>query len=178
MILLINICQEKLHFNEFVKPIGDILIRNNILGFIRHYSCLTKKDLEKADKIIICGTSLMDNSYLENLDKFNWIKNLDKPILGICAGMQIIGLVFDGRIKEKTEIGYYHETFGEEFLGLIGKQEVYHLHNNFVAFNEEFKTFTDNNLTQAIKHSEKQIYGVLFHPEVRQKDLIKNFCLL
>ena len=43
----------------------------------------------------------------------------------------------------------------------------------------DFEIFCENeNVVQAVKHEEKEIYGILFHPEVRQKDLIKNFCLL
>ena len=91
MILLINICKEKLHFNEFVKPVGDILIREGKKGFIRHYSCLARKDLEKADKVIICGTSLKDDEFLGHIDKFKWLLDFKKPVLGICGGMQIIG---------------------------------------------------------------------------------------
>jgi GMP synthase (glutamine-hydrolysing) len=177
MILLINICKEKLHFYEFVKPVGDILVKNKTKGFIKHYTCIKKKDLEKADKIIICGTSLKDNQYLENTNKFSWVKEFEKPILGICGGMQIIGLVHGGKLKQKTEIGFYRETF-RELLGIKGEQEVYHLHKNYVDFGEEFTEYSNSKISQAVKHKEKETYGVLFHPEVRQKDLIKNFCKL
>lgn len=191
MILLIDICKEKLHFYEFVKPVGDILIKENKKGFIRHYSCLTKKDLKKASKIIICGTSLKDYEFLRSVDKFKWIQDYKKPILGICGGMHLIGMVFGGKLareteenrnflKKKTEIGYFDEKFDKEFLGLKGKQEVYHLHNNYVDFGklEEFEVFSGDKISQAVKHKKKEIYGVLFHPEVRQKNLINEFCLL
>jgi len=145
MILLINICKEKLGFYEFVKPVGDVLIKNEIKGFIRHFTCLTKKDLEKADKVIICGTSIFDNGFIDEIDKFKWLLDYKKPVLGICGGMQIIGMVFGGKLgkktednmnllKKKTEIGFYRENFNREFLGLKGKQEVYHLHDNYVDF--------------------------------------------
>jgi len=129
-VLLIDICKEKLGFYEFVKSVGDILVKNNVKGFIRHYTCLTKKDLDKASSVIICGTSLFDSEFVDNVDKFKWLLDFDKPVLGICGGMQIIGLVYGGKLKKKTEIGYYKEDFSKEFLGLSGKQEVYHLHNN------------------------------------------------
>ena len=191
MILLIDISSKKLHFYEFVKPIGDILIKNGFKRFIRHYSCLTKKDLDKASKVVICGTSVFDGKFLNDVDKFKWLLDYRKPILGICGGMQIIGLVFGGKLgkkteesknflKKKTEIGYFKEDFKKEFLGLKGEKEVYHLHNNYVDFSKlkDFEVFSGGTVSQAIKHKEKQIYGVLFHPEVRQKELIKKFCLL
>jgi anthranilate/para-aminobenzoate synthase component II len=181
MILLINICKEKLHYLEFVKPIEDILNINKIKYSVKTYKEVSKKDLQTAEKIIICGTSLKDNDFVNNINYFNWLGDFEKPVLGICGGMQIIGLIFGGKLEKKTEIGFYFEYFDHNCLGLIGRQEVYHLHNYFINFTKLplFERYTSNkDISQAVKHREKNIYGVLFHPEVRQKALIKNFCLL
>ena len=216
MILLINICKEKLHYYEFVKPVEDILRLNGIKYLKRHYKKIKGGDWGNIDKIIICGTSLKDCEYIKDIDYFRWIYSSKKPILGICAGMQVIGLSFelDRQVKEldiknnfehflkkKTEIGFYTEVFGKtsvsptsknnkvgdkenlgskDFLGLKGEQEVYHLHNYYVDFSKlrDFEVFSSSKISQAVKCNIKEIYGVLFHPEVRQKDLIKNFCLL
>lgn len=175
MILVINVCSEKLHYFEFVKPIEDILKRNKVSFFMKHYLELTKKDLVKADKIIICGTSLKDNVFIEEIEKFVWIKDFEKPLLGICAGMQIIGLVYGGKLKKHLEMGYFYEEFVEEFLGMKGKTEVYHLHNNYINFSDEFMIFNKGKVVQVIKHKLKEIYGVLFHPEVRNKETILEF---
>lgn len=172
MILIISTCAQKLHELEFVKPVEKIVNKN----FKRmHYSQIKEEDLEKADKVIICGTSLKDNKFIEDLENFEWILNFEKPILGICSGMQIISLVFGGKSKKKQEIGFYNEEFVKDFLGLIGEQEVYHLHNNYITLPSGFEDFTNSNIPQAIKHKEKNIYGILFHPEVRNKKLIENF---
>src|SRR3989344_4621898 len=74
MVLLINVCKEKLHYYEFVKPIEDILGKNNLRFFTRHYKKISKEDLENADKIIICGTSLKDNEFLEDIKKYSYKK--------------------------------------------------------------------------------------------------------
>jgi GMP synthase-like glutamine amidotransferase len=178
-ILILNVCKNKLHFFEFVKPIEEVLKKEKISFFTKHYLDLKKNDLKKFDKIIICGTSLRDNGYLNNLNNFDWIKDFKKPLLGICAGMQIISIVFNSnknKLKNKKEIGFYYETFNENFLNIKkGEQQVYLLHKNYVPLPGNFKKFTSSKIPQAIKHQEKEIYGVLFHPEVRQKDLIKEF---
>ena len=180
MILVIDLCSEKLHHHEFVKPIQDILTKHKIKFRTHHYDQINEKILKGKDKVIICGTSLQDNQFIVDLDKFNWILNKlkDKPILGICAGMQILGLLFGGKLKKKTEIGFYNENFQKKFLGLKGQNQFYHLHKNYVDFNKNWDRFTDSKIPQAVKHKEKEFYGCLFHPEVRQKDLIKTFCLL
>lgn len=175
MILLISTCFEKLHELEFVKPIENIVKKNFRTV---HYKDLTKKHLESADKVIICGTSLRDNEFLKEIARFSWIKDFDKPILGICSGMQIIGLVFGAKLKKKTEIGLIVANFEKNFLGLDGAKQVYALHNNFIDFSklEDFEVFARSLLCdQAVKHKEKKIYCVLFHPEVRNKEVIEKF---
>jgi GMP synthase-like glutamine amidotransferase len=173
MILIINICKERLHYFEFVRPIEKII---GVDFISRHYSEVSKKDLDIAEKVIICGTSLKDNSFIDGIEKFKWIKNFEKPILGICGGMQVIGIIFGGRLKKKTEIGFFFEDFKKLFLGLKNREEVYHLHNNFVLFSEDFEVFSEGNeIVQAVKHKKREIYGVLFHPEVRQKKMIDEF---
>jgi len=178
MILIISTCKEKIHELEFVKPIENILKEQDIKFFTRYYKDLKKGDFSNAKKIIISGTSLKDNNFIKDVNYFRFIINLNKPILGICAGMQIIALTFSGRIKKKQEIGFYKENFTKEFLGLKGEQEVYHLHNNYVSLPREFLSFTLGKIPQSIKHKEKDIYGVLFHPEVKNKKLIENFIKL
>lgn len=184
-ILIIHICKEKLHYYEFVKPIKDILFENNIDCYVKDYKNVSKSDLINARRVIICGTSLFDNYFTRDYHIFDWLLDYDKPVLGICGGMQIIGLVFGnkyrtfnkGLFRKKTEIGYFVETFKNDFLGLSGKQQVYHLHNYYVKFlSEDFDFFTDGNIAQAVKHKDKEIYGCLFHPEVRNKELIAHFC--
>jgi len=180
-VLLVNICKEKLHYFEFVKPIEDILKKASVNYFTRGYLEIRKDILKKADKVIICGTSLKDFDYLESLDKFDWLKDFNGTVLGICGGMQVIGRVFGGGEKKKLEIGYFKEKLEKEFLGLKGEVEVYHLHQNYIDFSSinDFEVYCSNEgVSQATKHKEKEIYGVLFHPEVRNKEVILNFVRL
>lgn len=179
MILIISTCKEKLHELEFVKPIEKILSQEKRKYKIKHYSKISKKDLKDSKKIIIAGTSLQDNEYSKNINKFSWIKSFKKPILGICAGMQILGLIFNQKIKQKTEIGFYFENFTKEFLGIKQKNQVYHLHNNYTSFKENWEIYSvSNKIPQAVKHKQKPFFGVLFHPEVRLKKIIENFANL
>ena len=175
MILIVQICNIKFHYFEFVKPIEDIL-RGDEKEFISiNYKKLNKKIISKAEKIIISGTSLKDNKFLEDIDNFNWIKEVNKPILGICGGMHILELVFDGELKKQQEIGLTEINFNKEFLGVYAKKEVYEIHNFYVESNL-FDVFGDSkNCPQAVKHKYKHFYGVLFHPEVRNKEIIVNY---
>jgi GMP synthase (glutamine-hydrolysing) len=139
---------------------------------------LKQEDLEESKKVIICGTSLKDNDYLNHLDKFGFVKKLDKPILGICGGMQIIGKAFGSELEKTDEIGQIRISFEKEFLGLNGEHNICSLHNHSINLSEEFEAYAKSKCVQAMKHKEKEIYATLFHPEVLNKRLIINFCLI
>jgi len=175
MILLISINKISFHYYEFVKPVEDILRRNNICFQTTQYNDINQKILDKADKIIICGTSLKDNSFVEEITKFEWLKKFDKPVLGICGGMHLLGLVFNGELRKAQEIGLKTIKYKKEFFGFKDDIEVYELHN-YYAKSEEFEVIAESEkCIQAVKHKHKPFYAVLFHPEVRNKKLIENF---
>jgi len=180
MILIINLCKEKLHYFEFVKPVEDILKKENI-SYETTNRKVNKRTLNKYDKIIICGTSLKDEEYLNKLKDFEWIKNYKGKILGICAGMQIICKLFECKLKKNIDIGMKMVLIKQNFLGISGWNEVYELHNYEISddYNLErnFIVFSQGSI-DAIKHKEKEIYCIMFHPEVRQKEIIVNFAKL
>lgn len=163
MLLIISICKEKLHYFEFVKPIENILKNQNARFITKHYLELKESDIKKADKIIITGTSLMDNDFLMHLDRFSWIKNCAEPLLGICGGAHIIGLTLGYKLKNKKEIGLKEINVDKEFLGVKGKLQVYELHQFYVLPEVFHRT---------------NLYATLFHPEVRNKTIIENFAKL
>ena len=169
MILLINLCSEKLSSSEFIDPIKRIVGKCKVI----HYSELNNEVIEEATKIIICGTALKDNESLKSLDKFEFLKTIKKPVFGICAGMQLISLIFDGKLIEQKEIGMTQisttsDLFDNETI------EAYALHKNSITLPEGFTVIAENDKgIQAIKKD--NIYGILFHPEVRNYNIIKNF---
>ena len=178
MILVINVCKESLHYYEFVAPVLNILSGMGKDYFVANYDEVTPQFLSKADKIIICGTSLYDNQYLEEINKFSWIWDFPRPILGICAGSQVIQLIYGGKVEHVKEVGSVEIDFLNPFLGISGKKKVYSLHQNSVV-SPEFDIYAKSSLCpHAFKHKVKPVYGVLFHPEVYNHEVIENFCKL
>ncbi|NCN87091.1 hypothetical protein GW932_04615 [archaeon] len=178
MILVINVCKEQLHYYEFVGPILKVLKNMSQDYFVCNYDEVCPAYLNKAEKIIICGTSLYDNEYLEDISKFKWIWEFNRPVFGICAGSQIIQLIFGGKIEKVKEVGSVDIEFEKPFLGAIGKRKVYSLHQNSIL-SSDFDVYARSELCpHAVKHKVKPIYGTLFHPEVYNQDIIENFCRL
>lgn len=178
MILVVNVCKDQMHYYEFVAPVLKILSGMSQDYFICNYDEITQNFLDKADKVIICGTSLHDNEYLEEISKFNWLLNFNKPVFGICAGSQVIQLIFGGEVIKLKEVGSIDIEFIKPFLGIMGKRKVYSLHQN-VVFSSLFDVYAKSELCpHAFKHKSKEFYGVLFHPEVYNNDIIENFVKL
>ncbi|MBT4334759.1 hypothetical protein HOD61_02995 [archaeon] len=171
MILIISTCSERLNEFEFVQPVAKIVGKGSK---IIHYSKLKKKDILAAEKVIICGTALNDNEYLNGLDKFEWITEFSKPLLGICSGMQILGLKFGAKLVSKEEIGtisvevkVINKLFSKDF-------EAYGLHGNSLSKLGEFDVLAKSKKSvQAIKR--ENMYGIMFHPEVRNEDIVRKF---
>jgi GMP synthase-like glutamine amidotransferase len=177
MILIVDLNWKRgsLSFSEFVSP-----IISTVNAFedceIKHYLDIKPKELGGYSKIILSGTALRDNATLKNVEKFIWVTKFQKPILGICAGMQTINVAFNELLEPCLQVGVTEiKTLRENSL-FHGNFNAYTLHNYSVASSKTFETLAvSTKCIQAIKHKQKSIYGVLFHPEVRNPEIIKRF---
>jgi GMP synthase-like glutamine amidotransferase len=176
-ILIIDVNGEKdsLAMQEFCNPVARIASahgKTKVLHFMDDMS----HDLAKCDSAIICGTPLMENGYLQRMDKFSWIRDFEKPLLGICAGMQIIAKAFGSEIVEKKEIGMTKVKTVSKNQLFSGNFNAYSLHGLSVESSPEFTVLARSSCcVQAVRHNGKPMYGILFHPEARNLSVIENF---
>jgi GMP synthase-like glutamine amidotransferase len=180
MILVVDMNgkQDSLGYYEFVMPILAIAQELDEC-LVKHYSEVSSKDLADCNKIILSGTALKDNVTLNEPEKFSWLKSVDKPVLGICAGMQTIGVVFGLLLTMCLEVGMTPMTTLCENPLFSATFKAYSLHNYSVESSEDFEVLAESpRCLQAIKHKQKPIYGVLFHPEVRNAEILKHFITL
>lgn len=177
MILIVNVCSDGLSYFEFVKPVENILKAARLEFSSRSFSNLEATHIEKATGIIICGTALRDFRYLDMRDTFAWVKQTGKPILGICAGMQILAELFACDLIESLRIGRYKVRIAQSSI-LSSQREfyAYFLNSKAVEPNDNFETLgKSGNLKCMIKHKQREFYGCLFHPAVLNPEIITNF---
>jgi ABC transporter with metal-binding/Fe-S-binding domain ATP-binding protein len=182
-ILLIDLCSapKSLFEYEFVHPIRAALKDSGYGAHILHYSMLTPQALDAYEKIIICGTALKDDDYARNLPSLSWIKELRKPLMGICAGMQAISAVYGGSIVPCPAIGLTETRILQEscLLGEPRDLEVYQLHNHAATLPEKFMLLAGKrDAAMAFQHPSLPTFGLLFHPEVRCRWILERFANL
>ena len=176
-ILLISTCKEKLSEYEFVNPIVEII--NSFEYDIINYRNLNTINFQIYDKIIICGTSLQDNDYLNYLDDFKKLKSHDKYILGICSGFQIICSMFDEQIVDQEEIGMINVQTKIHNSLIDGDFQAYNMHKFSIDEVNSFNILAKSKKTiQMISHKTLNVFGVSFHPEVRNEQIVTNFLLI
>ena len=116
-----------------------------------------------------------------------YLKKADFPILGICAGHQFMGRFFGGHVTPSItpEFGKIELMIISQnalFEGVPSKSVVWESHNDEVSIlpnDFEVLASSDSCKIQAMKHKNKPIYGVQFHPEVEHTEfgeqIFKNF---
>ena len=116
-----------------------------------------------------------------------FIKHFDIPILGICLGHQLIAKTFGGEVSTSDTESYAQVKINlldtsNLFKGLESPLDVWSSHKDEVhTLPKEFDIIASSSLCdiEAMKHKEKEIYGIQFHPEVHHTPkgefIFKNF---
>lgn len=100
------------------------------------------------------------------------IKHVKVPLLGICFGHQLIGLHFGAEIKkctadrERQKIHFFRDT--RITSGFSEMMEFKEDHCECITLPDNFDLVASSVTCEVemMKHMEKYIYGVQFHPEV------------
>lgn len=164
-----------------------ILRRVKELGYEAELKSLINFDVnEEFFSIIIGGGPARLKKDSEELKVISKILNIGKPVLGICLGFQAISLAFGGELtKSEPSFGPINIIVKERdpiLEGIPDRFIAWESHNDTVSkIPEKFKIIAESEkgYAEIIKHKEKIIYGVLFHPEVEHtqygKKIIENF---
>lgn len=148
--------------------------------------------LVRYDGIILSGTEAVftrtnDRKQFENFIRF--LPKIDAPTLGICGGHQALAIAYGGDVaKSNHHVTGFRTVELEDkdhlLAGLAAKirvmqshyEEVKHLPQGFLRIAKSRET-----KNEAMKHEQKPLYGVQFHPErwneenLAGKRILENF---
>lgn len=110
--------------------------------------------------------------FVEMEPLFGFLRCTDLPVFAICGGFQFMAMAFGSDIVEMgfEERGYAPLRLRADdplFDGLTAPPVVYNWHHMKISdVPGDFRLLADNDAcVQAIRHRERPLYGVQFHPE-------------
>ncbi|MBO5698447.1 MAG: imidazole glycerol phosphate synthase subunit HisH [Bacteroidaceae bacterium] len=185
---------------------GNLRSVENALKRLNAEFCITAdpKTIQSADRILLPGVGnaaeAMHNLHEARLIEV--IKNLRKPVLGICVGLQVMCLhseegnadclgIFDTRVRrfpnsdtEKVpHMGWnsIHNLESKLMKDIRGGEHVYYVHSYYPELCQDTIATTKHGImfSGALKY--ENFYGTQFHPEKSGdtgERILKNFLML
>ena len=164
------------HSSEWIP--NSITDKNISFEVIKTYET-SSFNIDNADGFIITGSkfSVYDNeNWIKALkNKVDLILNLDKPVLGICFGHQLLAECLGGKVEKNLlgwELGSYNISLTRDglnsklFKSFNNGDFVYESHQDVVSIlpNNAIELAFSNKGNQSFSYGDK-IFGVQFHPE-------------
>lgn len=184
-----SISEEGHNINIIYDEIKSCIIDNGAIPIGIMLNENYKEAINSCDGIIFQGG---DNFEKYDLEALKYIYDINKPVLGICLGMQLMGVLFNGTMininNHKKKLSYAHSV-------IINRNSIlYNIYKtNNIKVNSRHKQIIKNTklkvvgisqdgYIEAIEDSTKKFFiGVQWHPEnmvkynKEQKNLFKYF---
>lgn len=184
-----SISEENHNINIIYEDIVNCIVENGGIGIGIVLNDNYKQLVDMCDGIIFQGG---DDFEKYDMDALKYIYDINKPVLGICLGMQLMGVLFNGNMidieNHKKKLNYVHE------VKLKRNSELYNIYkSDIIKVNSRHKSIIKNtNLNvvgisndgyiEAIEDMNKKFFiGVQWHPESmtiydkKQNNLFKYF---
>ena len=144
-----------------------------------------KEMLDFCDGIISPGGSKI---YDIDYEIIQYLHKIDKPTMGICLGMQIIGKLFNGKVRTEIQDGnhckeeeYVHmiKIKRDSLLYQIIKEEEIKVNSRHMKqipdTNLDCVAYSEDGVLEAIEDKSKKFFmGIQWHPESLMEDVYSN----
>ncbi|NMJ86531.1 MAG: glutamine amidotransferase [Thaumarchaeota archaeon] len=178
MLLMVN------NVSSYSNNLEECLNKLNTKYVVHKYDELDDCSISNYDGIILSGRTKSVKAM--NVSNMNILKSAykdDKPLLGICYGVEIAVLTFNGSLQRLNNriIGDNNITVKKEsILTKRNTLNVFENHGYHIArLPEEFICIADSSSCkyEIIAHTKKHIFGTQFHPEMSIDgiEILRNF---
>ena len=184
-----SVSDEGHNINVVYNDIQNNIINNCGIPIAITLSSDYKNLIDICDGIIFQGG---DDFEKYDFEALKYIHEINKPVLGICLGMQLMGILFNGTMininNHKKKMYYSHSVFIDRNSKLynILKNKIIKVNSRHksVIKNTELKVvgISQDGFIEAIEDSNKKFFiGVQWHPETMtnydntQNNLFKYF---
>lgn len=145
--------------------------------------------LHKYSAVVLSGAPILlseidTQPYIKD---FQWILSYKRPVLGICFGHQLLGILHGATVSMQREDRgmqwievIVHNPLFDDLENPVEMQED-HCESISIPPGFELSATSDYTVNEAMHHKSKPFFGVQFHPEVSGQSgnvLIKNYCNL
>jgi GMP synthase (glutamine-hydrolysing) len=140
------------------------------------------------DGVVASGGYLRAETYRKELEVYSrLLDELDRPFLGICLGLKILGHHYGARMRRiAPAVGIYRIRFLREYPLAVGIRDcdVYqgHKYELIPPLPDVMENYaTNGSPVQAVRIRGSQRYGVQFHPELSgepARRILQNFVTL
>ena len=179
MILIIDCGSQK---TPFIEEAVDLQMDYETIGLWE----VTKEQTFNKKGVIISGAPILitEIDYSKHKSQLSFVKELEIPVLGICFGHQMLGLLHGASPSRQKEDRDWQTIESLEEHPLFDKLpvefEMMEDHCESISLPKEFKLLavSDACVNEAMCHIEKPLFGVQFHPEVSGNQgtlFIENF---
>lgn len=175
MVTIINLGSSK------TPTIAEVLSKKGIQNQILSENEFSFESIKNSKALILSGSPVLlseisGEDYNHYLIKYDFIKSLTIPVLGICFGHQLIGILHGARIGRCTPDRSWqtikqvnkHEVFsslGQEYQMMQDHQECITVPPHFIHLGTS--SICEN---EAMIHPVKKMISVQYHPEVSEKN--------
>ncbi len=172
---------------QYAHLIARRLREQGVYTEIVSYDTVTAEHVERSGARLLVLSGGPSSVYSPNAPIMDsGVLDTGIPVLGICYGHQLIASLLGGRVERgRGEYGRTLVKLVERdplFEGWGSEEEVWMSHADYVAEPPPgFRVLavSENGYIAAMRHEEKPIYGVQFHPEVRHTPkgdvLLRNY---
>ena len=161
-ILIINNAEPGI--DEFVEPLQKIVKNAGLEYMVADYKESGKLIFNKFDGIILSGSPQGDDIVEHHSHFFQWLKTIEKPVFGICAGHHITGFLYGAELlrskepeSDKLPVNVVKNDI--VFDGLPKQIIVKQMHNDSVTLPDDFELLATSkkNKNQMIRKSHNYI---------------------